>query len=90
VVGRGRTVGFAIDVYVPGDFEGYDNVRLCEITPRCAEDFDWDWDVGFSDLLAVLTRWGSNGCGRPEDLDRDCDVDFDDLLILLAAWGPCE
>ena len=46
-------------------------------------------DVGFADLLRLLSAWGvCSGC--PEDLDDDDDVGFSDLLIVLANWGPCE
>ncbi|NNM27735.1 MAG: hypothetical protein HKO59_17470 [Phycisphaerales bacterium] len=54
----------------------------------CAGDVDFDGDVGFTDLLAVLAAWGPcPDC--PADQDGDGDVGFTDLLVVLAAWGPC-
>ena len=64
-----------------------------EPPPPCPGDFDDSGDVGFTDLLALLTAWGPyKPCPPfiPEDIDQDCDVGFSDLLLLLAAWGPCE
>ena len=54
----------------------------------CPEDLDGTGDVGFSDLLRVLTNWGPCA-GCPEDLDMNGDVGFSDLLDVLTAWGPC-
>ena len=45
-------------------------------------------DVGFGDILAILSAWGNKG--GPEDLDGSGTVDFGDLLVVLSAWGPCE
>ncbi|NNF43228.1 MAG: hypothetical protein HKN62_09280 [Phycisphaerales bacterium] len=56
----------------------------------CPADFDGSGDVGFADLLALLSAWGpcDQGCGAL-DLDGSGDVGFADLLSLLSAWGPC-
>ena len=52
-------------------------------------DIDHDGDVDVTDLLLLLSAWGScadcDDC--PADLDGDCAVDVGDLLILLANWG---
>ncbi|NNF42811.1 MAG: hypothetical protein HKO59_15925 [Phycisphaerales bacterium] len=49
-------------------------------------DIDGDGQVGFSDLLAVLSAWGPcSGC--PADLDGDGLVGLIDLLIILSAWS---
>ena len=54
----------------------------------CPADIDGDGDVGFSDLLAVITAWGPcPGC--PEDLDGNNAVEFADLLVVLTEWGRC-
>jgi len=54
----------------------------------CPGDADGDMEIGFTDLLSLLTKWGPcNNC--PEDLDGDDDVGFADLLALLTKWGPC-
>lgn len=59
----------------------------CVANP-CPADFDGSDDVGFNDLLSVLTNWGPcSGC--PQDLDGSGDVGFDDLLAVLTAWGAC-
>ena len=61
--------------------------------PACPADLDGTDDVGFPDLLAVLSAWGTyEPCPPfiPEDIDKDCEVGFDDLLAVLSAWGPCE
>ncbi len=56
--------------------------------PPCPADLDGSGEVGFSDLLAVLSAWGA--CDKcPEDLDGDGVVGFSDLLVVLSAWGPC-
>jgi hypothetical protein len=55
----------------------------------CDADIDADGDVGFPDLLILLSDWGPcSGC-CPADLDFDENVGFPDLLILLSNWGPC-
>jgi hypothetical protein len=49
-------------------------------------DVNGDGEVGFADLLLVLTRWGE-ACGDcPEDLSGNGVVDFDDVLALLTNW----
>ena len=39
-----------------------------------------------SDLLALLTAWGTVP-GGPPDLGDDGNVGVSDLLLLLAHWG---
>jgi hypothetical protein len=53
----------------------------------CAADVDGNGDVGFGDVLAVLSAWG--GTGGAEDVDGNGDVGFGDVLAILSAWGPC-
>ncbi len=64
-------------------------VRSIDLAPcdTCPTDLDGNGDVGFADLLIVLSLWGSTG--GPADLDGSGFVGFADLLILLSAWGPC-
>jgi len=67
-------------------------VVLGEIV-ACAEDVDGSGDVGFGDVLEVLSAWGPyEPCPPylPSDINQDCDVAFNDLLLVLAAWGPCK
>lgn len=55
----------------------------------CPSDATGDGSTDFTDLLAVLDKWGPcKGC--PEDLNADHVVDFADLLLLLDGWGECD
>lgn len=57
----------------------------------CPQDISGNGDVGFDDLVAILTAWGP--CGAPPcpaDITGDGEVGFDDLVALLSAWGPCD
>ncbi|MFK7959633.1 MAG: M12 family metallo-peptidase [Phycisphaerales bacterium] len=72
---------------------GVDGVQIIaatcdgDVTP-CPGDFDGSNDVGFTDLLQLLSAFGPcDGC--PEDLDGSGAVTFEDLLGILSAWGPC-
>ena len=55
---------------------------------ECPWDLDGSGIVGTTDLLLVLTAWGSNP-GAPPDFDADGAVGTTDLLTLLANWGAC-
>ncbi len=69
---------------------GVDNFQVEEILcgPDCPGDIDLSGDVGFNDLVALLSAWGPCvDCAA--DLDGSGDVGFADLVALLAAWGPC-
>jgi hypothetical protein len=58
------------------------------ISTPCPSDLDGDGEVGFTDLLAILERWGPcPGC--PEDIDGDGIVGMNDLLAVLLLWGGC-
>ncbi|NNF42339.1 MAG: hypothetical protein HKN62_04700 [Phycisphaerales bacterium] len=70
------------------EYSSSTNNGSSSLTIRCAADLDASGDVGFSDLLAVLSTWGESGV--LEDLDGSGMVDFADLLIVLANWGPCK
>ncbi len=63
-------------------------LSVCRIRGECPADLDDSGDVGFGDILAILSAWGNKG--GPEDLDGSGVVDFGDLLIVLSSWGPCE
>ena len=55
----------------------------------CNEDVDGDGQVGFLDLIAVLTDWGScPGCGA--DTDGNGSVDSGDLIRVLASWAAAD
>ena len=57
----------------------------------CPEDIDSDGAVGPSDLLAILSAFGSTcpggGAPCPADIDGDGTVDPGDMLALLASFG---
>ncbi len=58
-------------------------------TPESPGDLDDDGSVGVSDILILLSEWGSCGdCNNcPADVDGNCAVSVQDLLLLLANWG---
>jgi len=65
-----------------------DNITITTTSGGCDGDLDDSGDVGFDDLVPLLSVWGPcPGCEA--DLDGDDDVGFDDLVGLLAVWGPC-
>ena len=73
----------------PGDYRV--EVELCLEDPCgdfCAGDITNDRNVGFAELLIVLSAWGSCDC-CPADIDGNGVVDFSDLVFILGAWGPC-
>ena len=73
----------------PGDYRV--EVELCLEDPCgdfCPGDITNDRDVGFADILAVLSAWGSCDC-CPADTDGNDAVDFGDVLFILGVWGPC-
>ncbi len=53
----------------------------------CPEDIDGDGTVGVTDLLAVITDWGSSDAAS--DVDDDGVVGIEDLLAVILAWGTC-
>ncbi len=63
-------------------------VRGFEI-PGNAADLNNDGVVDVSDLLILLSAWGTcadpGNC--PADINGDCQVDVSDLLLLLSNWG---
>jgi hypothetical protein len=73
-------------VLVCGDFHNY-YATLSEVASPCPQDLDGSGDVGFGDLLQVLSNWGN--VGGVEDLDGSGTVDFGDVLAILSNWGPC-
>ncbi|MBT8485121.1 MAG: hypothetical protein HKO59_05940 [Phycisphaerales bacterium] len=57
----------------------------------CDNDIDGSGAVDFTDLVLLLSSWGTcvidDFC--PADLDRDGTIGFTDLLTLMSNWGPC-
>lgn len=54
----------------------------------CPGDADENGEVGFSDITAVLTMWGSADT-IPADTDSSGQVGFGDVTTVLTNWGPC-
>jgi hypothetical protein len=82
-----RLIVFAANYTGTVSGDGLFTIQL-PVDEDCPEDIDGSGEVGFTDLLAVLTAWGPcPGC--PEDIDGDDTVGFTDLLAVLSAWGPC-
>lgn len=50
-------------------------------------DVNGDFCVDDTDLLSVLTAFGTSGENIPEDLNRDGTVDDSDLLLILLHFG---
>lgn len=68
----------------------YERMPQPVVTHLARGDVDGDGEIGFPDLLGVLSAWG--GCGPPlesctADLDGDGDVDFVDLTTMLTFLG---
>lgn len=47
-----------------------------------------DGAANVTDLLAVLSAWGTHTCGAA-DADGNGIVNVTDVLVVLAAWGEC-
>jgi len=55
--------------------------------PACPADIDFNGEVGFPDLNAVLANFNCRGAAIPGDIDDDGDIDFTDLNLLLPAFN---
>ena len=59
------------------------------VAGACPADLDGDGLVAFSDLLILISNWGTcDSC--PGDLDDNGAVDFIDLIAVLVSYGTCE
>ena len=62
--------------------------RLVFLTElACPSDFDSSGSVDVTDVLALLSAYGSSG--SEYDLDGDNYVGVNDLLLMLDAFGEC-
>lgn len=70
------------------DDDGHGDVCDAPDDP-CPADTNNDGMVDVTDLLNVLSAWGT--CENPcdEDTNDDMQVDVLDLLAVLGSWGPC-
>lgn len=56
----------------------------------CEGDSDGSGSVDVTDLLNVISDWGSCGKGDCQgDINGDGDVNVSDLLLVIANWGSC-
>ncbi|MCP3905325.1 MAG: hypothetical protein GY715_16990 [Planctomycetes bacterium] len=71
-------------------FQGHGTECATTICPNlCPADLDGSGDVGFSDILVLISAWGPCPPVCPEDLNGNGQVDFADILVVIGVWGPC-
>ncbi|MBL21727.1 MAG: hypothetical protein CMJ37_02630 [Phycisphaerae bacterium] len=56
---------------------------------QCIADVVPNGEIGFPDLVTLLSAWGTCEAPCPSDIIADGDVGFSDLLCLLSNWGKC-
>lgn len=56
----------------------------------CPGDCDDSGDVTFSDLVAMLGQFGTQGDTQGCDADGSGTVTFSDLVVTLGLFGPCD
>ena len=56
---------------------------------QCIADVITNGTVDYSDLITVISNWGTCEPPCPSDIVADGIVGYEDLLQVLAAWGPC-
>ncbi|MBT4529561.1 MAG: hypothetical protein HOC27_00005, partial [Phycisphaerae bacterium] len=60
----------------------------CGSPSTCEADIDGDGSVDVSDVLVMVSVWGTNDADA--DINGDGTVSVADLLIVIDSWGPCE
>jgi len=70
-----------------GTLEGIVPIDATALCTYCSGDIDMDDVIGVSDLIDMLSVWGSRDPFA--DLNGDDTVDLDDLMPLLADFGGC-
>jgi len=60
-------------------------VRTC--TGPKKSDFNYDWDVDFTDLKQFVDAWLNKGYGMPEDLYPDRIINFKDFGRFAKDWA---
>jgi len=72
---------------------GYTSIHLSLVDQTgcpvaCPSDADRDGEVGVSDILFLIGRWGK--CPGSADTNGDGFLDVLDLLAIIGDWGPCK
>ena len=67
-----------------------DTTPIAPSEAPCFGDADGDRLVNVSDLLIVISNWGSLDPCSPGDLNQDGATDISDLQAVLGGWGACE
>ncbi|MCP3904458.1 MAG: hypothetical protein GY715_12595 [Planctomycetes bacterium] len=79
----GQIVGWG---WKDGEARGF---RLTPVTAgSCSGDVDASGDIGFSDILEIISAWGCTACPS-RDVDGNGVIDAADLFQAFDAWGPC-
>jgi lysyl endopeptidase len=60
----------------------------CEPDPTCDSDINGDGVTNVTDLLEIVSEWGTTG-SSPADVNGDGVVGVADLLAVIDGWGPC-
>lgn len=72
------------------DSSSSDHLLFCVDFRRvCRADLDRNGDVGFDDLITLLTFWGPCLSECTGDLNSDGTIGFADLVELISSWGSC-
>ena len=71
-----------------GNFAEGSGILNIEVVLTCDWDLNENEVVGTTDLLLLLSAWGTDP-GGPPDFDGDGNVGASDLVELLGNWGPC-
>lgn len=58
----------------------------CTILPYKA-DVNKNGNIGLSDIIKILQKWGSVSDNDAEDINSDGKVDFSDFVSILKNWG---
>ena len=60
----------------------------CGSPSTCEADINGDGNVDVSDILVMVSVWGTNDADA--DINGDGTVGVADLLLVIDGWGPCE
>ena len=72
------------------DSSSSDHLLFCvDFRKVCRADLDNSGNIGFDDLIALLTFWGPCQAQCSGDLNNDGTIGFADLVELISSWGSC-